>query len=177
MEKLTEKERQYAEQNHNIVYWFLRKNNYDIEDFYSIAVFGYLKAVQIYNRRTDLQQKYEFAFIAQQYMRSEVGNYFTTQNSQKRKSEKGTVSFDVECMGKENLYNVMGTKSVEDNMTEMELFYDIMGNLSDLQRKIVLLKMDGYNNKEVAEQMAIKHATYYRELKRIRASVENILDR
>lgn len=176
MYKLTEIEKQYAEQNHDLIYWFLRKNNYCVEEFYSVAVFGYLKAVQVYHRRTDLKQKYEFGFIAQQYMRTEIGNHFRMENSQCRKPKLGTVSLDADYTETENLYNAVGGKSAEDNVLELEMFFDIMENLSDLQREIVQLKMDGYSNKEVQEQMEIKHATYYRELKRIRISVENVLN-
>lgn len=175
MEKLTEKERQYAEQNHNIVYWFLRKNNYDIENFYSIAVFGYLKAVQVYNRRTDLQQKYEFAFIAQQYMRAEVGNHVRTENSQKRKPTEGIVSLDAEYAETENLYNAVAGKSAEDDVLEEESLNDIMENLSELQRKIAQLKISGYSNKETYLIVGMQPSSYYREMKRIRAIVENIL--
>lgn len=43
LEKLTETEKKFAEENHNLVYGFLHKNGYSIESFYNIVVFGYLK--------------------------------------------------------------------------------------------------------------------------------------
>lgn len=36
--KLTEKERKYAEENHNLIYSFLHRHGYSIEDYYNIAV-------------------------------------------------------------------------------------------------------------------------------------------
>lgn len=45
MERMSDIERKFAEENHNLVYSFLHSNKYNIEDFYSIAVMGYLKAV------------------------------------------------------------------------------------------------------------------------------------
>ena len=50
LEKLSVIERKFAEENHNLIYGFLHKHGYSIEDFYSIVVFGYLKAVQEYHR-------------------------------------------------------------------------------------------------------------------------------
>ena len=50
MERMSDIERKFAEENHNLVYSFLHSNKYNIEDFYSIAVMGYLKAVQAYIR-------------------------------------------------------------------------------------------------------------------------------
>ena len=39
---------------------------------YDIAIFGFLKAVQIYNRREDLRKKYAFPFISQQYISFQI---------------------------------------------------------------------------------------------------------
>lgn len=68
-EPLTVKERKFAADNHNLVYSFLHRFGYSLELYYDIAIFGYLKSVQIYNRREDLKNKYTFPFISQQYMR------------------------------------------------------------------------------------------------------------
>lgn len=36
LEKLTESEKKFAEENHNLVYGFLHKNGYSIESFYEL---------------------------------------------------------------------------------------------------------------------------------------------
>ena len=46
----TEEEKMLAEKNHDLVYQFLRAHNYNMEDYYNIIVFGYLKGVQKYCR-------------------------------------------------------------------------------------------------------------------------------
>lgn len=94
LEKLTEQEKKFAEDNHNLIYGFLHRYRYSIEEWYNVVVFGYLKAVQTYNRRKELQGKYDFPFIAWQYMRSEIGNHFKIQNSQKRKPPQSVISLD-----------------------------------------------------------------------------------
>lgn len=47
MEKLSEIEKSFAENNHNLVYKFLHTYGYNIEEHYSVAVLGYLKSVQV----------------------------------------------------------------------------------------------------------------------------------
>ena len=51
--RLTDNERKFAEDNHKLIYSFL--SSYSIEDYYNIVVFGYLKAIQVYSKRADLQ--------------------------------------------------------------------------------------------------------------------------
>lgn len=176
LQPLTETERKFAEDNHNLVYGFLHRYNYSIEEYYNIVIFGFLKAVEIYNRRKDLQEKYAFPFIAWQYMRSEIGNHVRTENSQKRKPTEKIISLDAEYVEMENLHNTVGENSAEDDVLDKELLDNIMENLSDLQRKIAQLKIHGYSNKETYLNVGMQPSTYYKEMKRIRAVVENILN-
>ncbi len=46
--KLTNEEAAFAAENHSKIYDFLYENGLDTEDFYDVAVFGYLTAVQLY---------------------------------------------------------------------------------------------------------------------------------
>ena len=72
MERMSDIERKFAEENHNLVYSFLHSNKYNIEDFYSIAVMGYLKAVQAYIKDGNIKGNYSFSCIAWLYMKSEI---------------------------------------------------------------------------------------------------------
>ena len=47
---MTVGEREFAEQNHGLVAEFLRCRRLPMEDFYDVAIFGYLSAVQQYHR-------------------------------------------------------------------------------------------------------------------------------
>lgn len=171
LEALTDFERKFAAENHNLVYDFLHKRGYSLEIYYDIAIFGFLKAVQIYNRREDLRDKYAFPFISQQYMRSEIGNHCRTEKAKKRNPSGTLVSLDAEYTEMENLYNcisVVGAKSPESEIVAMERAKEMLASLSDTQRKIAELKIDGYNSKEIYSVLEIKPSTYYLEVKRIK---------
>ena len=45
---LTEEQRQFAAENHNLIYKYLWDRRLEIDDYYDIAVFGYLRAVKRY---------------------------------------------------------------------------------------------------------------------------------
>ena len=87
MERMTDIERKFAEDNHNLVYSFLHSHKYSLEDFYSIAVIGYLKAVQIYIRDSDIKEKYSFSCLVWLYMKSEIKDHFKAENRYKRTAE------------------------------------------------------------------------------------------
>lgn len=176
LEKLTESEKKFVEENHNLVYGFLHTYKYSIEEWYSVVIFGFLKSVQVYHRRKDLQNKYDFPFIAWQYMKSEIGNYFRKQNSQKRKPAEPTVSLDAEYYDMENFYNCVGGKSAEDDVMEKIFLAEILGNLSKIQRKIAELKIDGYNNKEVCLILQIPSSTFYQNMRRIKITINELLE-
>lgn len=174
LEKLSESEKKFAEDNHNLVYGFLHRYKYSIE-YYNIIVFGYLKAVQTYNRRKDLQSKYDFPFIAWQYMRAEVGNHFRKENTQKRTATCGIVSFDSANEEMGNFYNCVGGKSAEDDVMEGLSLSDIMENLTEVQRKIAELKIEGYNNKEVYLMLQIPSSTFYKEMQKMKHEVNKLI--
>lgn len=178
LEPLTDHERKFATENHNLVYDFLHRHGYNLENYYDIAIFGFLKAVQIYNRREDLQNKYAFPFISRQYMRSEIGNHRRMEDTKKRKPSGILVSLDAEYAETENLYNcigVVGGKSPESEMVTMEQIMEMLDSLSDRQRKIVELKVDGYSSKEIYLALEIKQSTYYVEVNRIKKVLAEIM--
>ena len=171
LKPLSNYERKFAEENHNLVYDFLHKHGYSLENYYDVEIFGFLKAVQIYNRREDLREKYSFPFISQQYIRSELGNHCRMEEAKKRKPSGSLVSLDAEYAETENLYNcigIVGGKSPESEIVAMEQMKEMLSSLSDTQRKIAELKIDGYSSKEIYSALEIKPSTYYVEVNRIK---------
>lgn len=178
LEPLTYLEQKYAEENHNLVYGFLHRYKYSIEEYYNIVIFGYLKGVQVYHRRKDLQSKYDFPFIAWQYMRSEIGHHFESERTQKRTLPEKSFSLNTEIEREDGTiesYDVAGGKSAEDDVMEKMLLANIMENLTDVQRKIAELKIDGYSNREVYLLLEIPVSSYYIEMQKMRTTVENLI--
>ena len=182
LQRLTDSERKYAVDNHNLVYAFLHRYGYSLENYYDIVIFGYLKAVQVYHRRENLRKIYDFPFISWQYMRSEIGNYFRMENTRKRKPAEKVISLDAGCTGLENVENLHDCISAADDgnspeaeIMRLELLTEFLSRLSSVQRKIVKLKMDGYRHKEIYQLLEISPSSYYREIQRIRNTLHSIL--
>ena len=73
----------FAAKNHRLIYKYLKKRQLPKEEYYDIVVFGYLKAVQDYFRKEDLQS-FSFSTICYRYMSREITNYHIGQQRQKR---------------------------------------------------------------------------------------------
>lgn len=175
LQPLSEMEKRQAEEHHGLVYSFLHRHGYSIEEFYNIAIFGYLKGIQIYNRREDLKEKYLLAFICEQYMRAEIKDHFRVQNAQKRKPTETIISLNSNYTETDNLYNLVGGKYVEDELMETELLKEICEKLSAVQHSILKLKLEGYSNKEVYLSLGIPVSTYYKELDRMKVIFEELV--
>lgn len=70
---LSKKEAIFAEENINIVFWYLRTYNLDEAEWYDVVIFGYLLAVKKY-LSVPSTQKVKFVTVAANAMRSCVGN-------------------------------------------------------------------------------------------------------
>ena len=175
---LTAQERSQVAENHNLVYSFLHRHGYDMENFYNVVIFGYLKGIKIYNRREDLRNKYQLAFICERYMSAEIGNYFRTKNARKRKPAENMISLDADYAESENFYNCTYGKitAPESEITGADLRVQLFEHLTKSQRKIAEMKICGYDNKEIFLLLEIKPSTYYKEIKRIKAILKNVID-
>lgn len=175
LEAFTEEQKNFAECNHKLVYKYLSRHGYSIEEFYNIAIDGYLKAVQIFHVRKELQSKYDFAFIASQYMRAEISNHFKTVKACKRIPSDIVVSLDSELDDMEGLYNTIGGKSAESDAMDKILIENFLERLSDVQKEILLLRVEGYNNKEMCARIGLKESTFYKELHYIKEAASELI--
>lgn len=174
LQPLTDDERKFAADNHNLIYGFLHRYGYSLENYYDIAIFGFLKAVQIYRRREDLRNKYTFPFISWKYMRAEIGNHSRMEAAKKRKPSGTVVSLDAGYCGTENFYNCLcnaDERYPESEVLEMEQMAELVKDLSDAQQKIIRMRIAGYKNKEIYTVLGIKQSTFYLEMRKIRRTV------
>lgn len=157
---LTEEERQFATENHRYVYTFLHRYNYSIDEFYDVVIFGFLKAVQVYLRKTHIRENYDFPFVNWAYCRVEMQLYFKRQKAQMRVPPNNITLYIEDGIGY-SAKNYGYQRSFENEIATAEVFDSIKGNLSEIQRKIIDLKIEGYSSEEIYTALNIKPSTYY----------------
>lgn len=180
---LTEEQKTFAEINHNLVYQFLRRKNYSIEEYYNVVILDYIMACQMYLERGDLQEKYDFPIIAYMRMNSAISNHFKAKNCQCRKPERGTVS--IEQLSDPDIGT--GKEPAPDNLDTLEKIIQVeqdehfMENilllLPERQGKIVLYLMDGYKEREIYKFLGIGRKIYRSDMEEIKDALENLLNK
>ena len=178
---LTEEQKVFAEINHNLVYQFLRRKNYNIEEYYNVVILDYIMACQMYLERGDLQEKYDFPIIAYMRMNSAISNHFKAKNCQCRKPEQGTISVEElidsdSGMGKEITSDNLDTLQKIIQSEENEQFIEsILLLLPERQGKIVLYLMDGYKEREIYKFLGIGRKIYQSDMEKIKDTLDNLL--
>ena len=68
LKPLTMEQRKFAEDNYRLIMEFLKKSKLDSEEYFDVAVFGYLLSVEIYLNDIDLQRKCKFEAVSYMYI-------------------------------------------------------------------------------------------------------------
>lgn len=164
---LTEEERKFATENHKYIYSFLRRHNYDTEEFYDVVVFGFLKAVQVYLRKPHIKEKYDFPFVNWAYCRVEMQLYFKRQRAKMRVPPNDIILYIEDGIGY-SAKNYGYQRSFENEVAAAETLDRLKSSLPELQRKIIDLKLEGYSNSEIFTALGMKQSTYYYNLNKLK---------
>lgn len=111
----TPEEAQFAEDNLNFVYWFLKHQKLEAAEWFDVVIFGYILAVKRYVWIPDLRQ-YKFTTIALRYMRSTVSG-----ERKKQRKQIKTVNLHDTLPGMENL--VYADVITEENLNFVPYLY------------------------------------------------------
>ena len=84
---LTDEQRQFAAENHNLIYKYLWDRRLEIDDYYDIAVFGYLRAVKRYLTEPWLH-RYQFSTVAWYAMRQNIASFHRAEERRKETEQK-----------------------------------------------------------------------------------------
>ena len=84
---LTDEQRQFAAENHNLIYKYLWDRRLEIDDYYDIAVFGYLRAVKRYLTEPWLH-RYQFSTVAWHAMRQNIASFHRAEERRKETEQK-----------------------------------------------------------------------------------------
>lgn len=164
---LTKEQRDFAAEQHGLIYSFLHAKGLPEAEYYDIVVFGFLRAVKRYLEIPSLR-KYAFSTIAWSSMGSSFMNHYKSQNRQMRKGY--TVSLHSVVYGDEllSLEEVLsGPDRLMADFEEKLLLHELAAKVSRQQMEIVRQRMDGYCLREIAKE---QHTT----IQQIKALLEDI---
>ena len=158
---LTEEEKVFAEEHHDMIYRYLRIHELSIDPWYDILIIPYLQAVKKYHTYEHLQMlKFDQIFF--RTLDNARSNYYRDMNRQKRRPEGKVLSFDevispiysdtensacMEILGglSENYQNTIEHQIIDK--LELDNLLDEFD--ADSQRKIFELLIVGYSKKRL----------------------------
>ncbi len=146
---MTQEEREFAEQNHDLVIDYLRRRRLPMDDFYDIVIFGYLSAVQQYFRNPP--PNVAFTSMAVRALKDSIlldGEYRT-----RAKRSGITVSLD-------DAKSIL-TDPKQDTERHVEgkaLLEQVMSAATPQEAKIIHFLMNGFVLREAARLLKIPRA-------------------
>ena len=148
---LNDEQRRFATENHDLVFAFLNEKGLSEDDYYDVAIFGYLQAVYEYTTRPSLQ-KYSFGTIAWRRMSSRIANHYRDSSAPKRCAQCVSLYAPADDSG----LTWAETLAAEDDcMTKLEaelLLHELAAKLPCRQMHVLRMKADGYGVREIANQ-------------------------
>lgn len=151
---MTEAQRQLAERNHNLIYYFLNKNHLEDDEWYDLAAIGLCKAAESYDG------KYKFSTLAYKCMWSLFLNEKRKEQSRAHIPESQILYYEAKQTkyfddAEFNLLNYRPSRdNVEAEVIAGMIFDEFCRKLrTDEERTIYKLIMLGYTQPEIAKAM------------------------
>lgn len=151
---LTEEQRQFAAGHHGLIYSYLWERKLEVDEYYDIAVFGYLCAVRRYLTEPGLRA-YQFSTIAWRAMRQSIASFHRAEERRVKTERK---------------YLSLFQTRLPDPFEELEadlLLHDLAAVSSREQYTLATMRLQGYSIAETARIQGMDEKRVRRLLKEL----------
>lgn len=171
---MTDEQKKMVEDNHNLIYFFLKKYDLPIDEWYDMAAIGLCKAARSYNEELS-----KFATYACKCM-------FTTVFCEKRKERSSKaipacklLYYQAEIRNRkdDDCGNFIDYMPSDENVEESVLFQitynGVLEKLKEREKNILQMMSDGYSQQEIGRKLNLSQSY----ISRIAKQVKNYLKR
>lgn len=151
---MTEKEKQLVEDNHNLIYFCLKKYDLPENEFYDIAAIGLIKAAKAYN-----EQEIKFSTFAVNCIGNEIKKEYKKRTLKRIVPNDKLVRADRKIGQSLNDYYTIiqnGNENLEERVCTEDLIKKITRKLDDRRKQVLAMLIDGYNMSDIASAMGVK---------------------
>lgn len=149
--KLSKEQTELITKNHNIIYGFAKSRNLNLQEYYDILAIAVCEAVLKYD--STKSKLTTFLYIA---MDNAVKNYKRTTRARKRFNDSMLEYVDEYC------------DTISDESVYMS---EIIDRLDALEKRIVYLRLKGYSQVEIGEELDMTQPQICRSLGRIKCKL------
>lgn len=175
--RLKPEEKAFAEENHGLIFKFLKQKKLDPSEYYDMAAEGYLIAVIKFYREERLK-KYRFSTIAYKSMYTVISNEW-----EGRRRYQGHIAFSLDQeMENGDIYSyyipdpVDHFRQIEQGETLKGLLGQIMPLITVDQREILIMKLEGFKIHEIMKKQKRSFVDYFRDEAVVRDKVTFVLN-
>lgn len=169
MKKLTDDQRRFATENHNLIYKFLAIRNLSVDEFYDIVAIAYVKAVASFD-----PEKASFSTYAFYVMENEIKHEHRKQIAKSRIGQFSTLSLDSALQNTDgdefDFYSLTSDKTWEHWEDAIETMI-VVNSLSDKEKKMIQLKLLGKDQTEIGEELGLSQSYISRLLRKIKQNI------
>lgn len=179
MEALSSKEREFAAENHGLIYSFLNYYRLPEAEHYDICAIAYLQAVKEWHRKPELREKYRFSTISFKKMLSaKIKKYHAD------RLRDAYIAFslnDLDPEGNEYLgqfedkHNAI--RELESQQSIEDLLSEVMPVLTERQRKHLIRLAEGETPAEIMRGGHTAITEFWKDRERIRKAVSAVVVR
>lgn len=178
--KLTVEQRDFAEENHNLIYGFLNKYGYEEEEHYGMASIGFCKAVHSF----DKSKNNAFSSYAYACMYNEIRKYKRAEQISKSKiPEEKIESYNVPLPNDDTFNRLesderLSTIDYEYDEIDKHDFYEkvvkfIGDNFDERTLDVILMISQGYSYEIIGEKHGVKRQRIGQIVNDIRKKCKN----
>ena len=139
---MTEEQRQFAADRHNLIYTFLHEKGWAPGEYYDIAAFGFLRAVMRYLSEPRLRQ-YAFSTVAWRSMGQSIASY--------HRAEARRLESEQRYIQTVQPHNADPYAELEANL----LLHDLVSMTSEEQYRLASMRLQGYSIAETARSQGM----------------------
>lgn len=164
---LTKFEQQLVTDNHNLIYGFTNRYKLDLEEYYGILALALCKAAQHYDKT-----KGNFSTVVYTFMINAVRNHIKIKNRYKIP----LVYLDADYTDSnndndnDNLFDVIMSDNLnpDDKVEGKEISRILLSMLSDKEKQIVIDRVNGLSEEQIAIKMGYTQQNIHAWIKKIR---------
>lgn len=156
---LTTAERVYADRHIGVLYYFLKKKNLSIDEYYGVASLGYLEAVHDFVEKYGTNVDYGFYGFAEPSMMNAVSQYRKTEGSSNRDLEREALRLD--ALSSDNDGTLMESICADDiGVSELveqrDTIRRALSMADETVAKALVLYAIGYSMDEVSSLLGVR---------------------
>lgn len=169
MVKITKEQESLVVENHDLIYWFLYKNNLSVDDWYDVAAIGLCNAACKFNAAKSKFSTYAYKGMLNAYLNEKrkesfakrIPDYKIVYHESNLKNEADQKDISI-------LNTFPSNDNIETDVINRIMLEKYMASIKPETKAIIILILQGYTQQELADKFNCSQAKISRVRKKIR---------